>query len=217
MCDSTNMAIVFYTPRLKVRKFHPSCFPVELLPRIADIPNVVAMKISTLGMGECDWSAQCFHLIGDKILVNHPLPDAWFITVPKFGQQWAGAGPFSIYQTPENPRIVKMWHHLQKGEMDKAFELHWQILPLHEISGALLAQVNYLQTGIVNGWAGKYLHWCNGGNGGSMRMPIGRLFDYQKETLRAALREIGLTPSENEEEFYVGRMNYAKGARLKKY
>ncbi len=53
--------------------------------------------------------------------------------------------------------------------------------------------------------------------GGTVRQPTGRLYDYQKERIRACLRAIGLTPCEPEEEFYVGRVNYAKGARLKKY
>jgi 4-hydroxy-tetrahydrodipicolinate synthase len=63
----------------------------------------------------------------------------------------------------------------------------------------------------------KYGHWCTGGNGGTVRQPTGRLHDYQKDAIRAGLKAIGITPREPEEEFYVGRLNYAKGHRLKKY
>jgi hypothetical protein len=31
------------------------------------------------------------------------------------------------------------------------------------------------------------------------------------------MKALGITPREPEEEFYVGRVNYAKGHRLKKY
>jgi len=50
-----------------------------------------------------------------------------------------------------------------------------------------------------------------------VRQPTGRLHDYNKEKIRAALRAVGLTPREPEEEFYVGRVNYAKGTRLKEF
>ena len=34
---------------------------------------------------------------------------------------------------------------------------------------------------------------------------------------KAGLRAMGFTPRENDEEFFVGRCNYAKGYRLKRY
>jgi 4-hydroxy-tetrahydrodipicolinate synthase len=213
MCDSTNLAIVFYPGRLHTRKFHPSYFPPELLPRIADIPNVVAMKIG--GGSSTVITVMSFRLCGDKILVNDPMPDRWFVTVPVYGQQWAGAGPFYGMQTPEKPRMVNIFNLLMKGEIDKAMDIYWEMGSFGEGSGGLAD--SYFHTGIVTALNDKYAHWCNGGNGGTVRQPTGRLHDYQKERIRAGLRALGLTPREPEEEFYVGRVNYAKGARLKKY
>ncbi len=213
MCDSTNLAIVFYAGRLHTRKFHPSYFPPELLPRIADIQNVVAMKVG--GGSSLTITVMSFQLCGDKILVNDPMPDRWFVTVPKYGQQWAGAGPFYGMQTPEKPRIVNMFSLLIKGELEKALDIWWELAPLRDGSGSL--DDSYFHTGIVTALSDKYTHWCNGGNGGSVRQPTGRLHDYQKERIRAGLKAIGLTPREPEEEFYVGRVNYAKGARLRNY
>ncbi len=213
MCDSTNLAIVFYTGRLHTRKFHPSYFPPELLPRIADIPNVVGMKIG--GGSSMAITVMSFRLCGDKILVNDPMPDRWFVTIPVYGQQWAGAGPFYGMQTPEKPRMVEMFDLLMKGKIDKALDVYWELGPLRDGSGGL--ENSYFHTGIVSSLSDKYTHWCNGGNGGTVRQPTGRIYDYQKDRIRAGLRAIGLTPREPEEEFYVGRVNYAKGARLKKY
>jgi 4-hydroxy-tetrahydrodipicolinate synthase len=208
MCDSTNLAIVFYAHRLHVRRFHSSYFPPELLPRIADIPNVVGAEIG--GGNALPVTVMYFQLCRDKILVNDPVPDRWFITVPEYGQQWAGAGPFYAMQTPEKPRMVNMFNLLLKGQVDKALDIWW------EGGGGSLAD-SYFHTGIVTALSDKYAHWCNGGNGGSVRQPTGRLHDYQKETIRAGLRALGFTPREPEEEFYVGRVNYAKGARLRRY
>ncbi|OGO40118.1 MAG: hypothetical protein A2147_08325 [Chloroflexi bacterium RBG_16_57_8] len=210
MCDSTNLAIVFYPGRLHTRKFHPSYFPPELLPRIADIPNVVAMKIG--GGSSLAITVMSFRLCGEKILVNDPMPERWFITVPEYGQQWAGAGPFYAMQTPEKPRMVNMFNLLREGQVDNALDIWWE-----GGGGGGSLDESYFHTGIVTALSDKYAHWCNGGNGGTVRQPTGRLPDYQKERIRAGLKTLGFTPREPEEEFYVGRVNYAKGVRLRRY
>lgn len=215
MCDATNLALVFYPGRLKVKRFHPSGWAMSILPRIADIPNVVAMKIQ--GGVSLTYSIQCFKLIGDKVLVADPMPSAWFTTIPNYGQQWAGAGPFYGSQTPDDQRHVRLFNALRNNDIDTALQLHWQGMPNAAAAGAAFANVNYPETGILVAYVDKYAHWCLGGNGGVLRQPTGRLYDYQKEAIRAGLRAIGFTPREPEEEFFVGRMNYAKGARLKRY
>jgi 4-hydroxy-tetrahydrodipicolinate synthase len=213
MCDSTSLAIMFYAHRLHIRRFHPSYFPPELLPRIADIPNVVGAEIG--GGSSLATTVMYFRLCGDKILVNDPMPERWFVTVPQYGQQWAGAGPFYSMQTPEKPRVVNMFNLLVKGEVDKALDIWWEGAPPAGGGGGLAD--SYFHTGIVTALSDKYAHWCNGGNGGSVRQPTGRLHDYQKERIRAGMKALGFTPREPEEEFYVGRVNYAKGARLRRY
>ncbi|NLM46348.1 MAG: dihydrodipicolinate synthase family protein [Firmicutes bacterium] len=217
MCDATNLALVFYPGRLKLKRWDISGWPMEILPRIADIPNVVAMKVLGGSSSSLPFTLQCFHLVGEQILVADPVPSAWFTTIPNYGQQWAGAAPFYNTQTPEDQRNVKLFNALRNGDMEEAFRIHWQNMPNAEVADAAFANVNYPETGILVAYVDKYAHWCNGGNGGILRQPTGRLYDYQKEAIRAGLRAIGLTPREPEEEFYVGRMNYAKGARLKRY
>jgi len=215
MCDATNLAIVFYPGRLKLKRWDISGWPMATLPRIADIPNVVAMKIQ--GGASLAYTIECFQLIGDQILVADPMPSAWFTTIPHYGQQWAGAGPFYGSQTPEDQRNVKLFNALRNNDMDEALRLHWQSMPNAAAAGAAFSNVNYPETGILVAFVDKYAHWCLGGNGGLLRQPTGRLYDYQKKMIRDGLRAIGFTPREPEEEFFVGRMNYAKGARLKRY
>ena len=215
MCDETNLAITFYPARLKVKRYHPSGWPMSLMPRIAEIQNVTAMKLP--GGSSIPFATQCFDLVGDQILVADPETDKWFTTVPKHGQQWAGAGPYFALQTPEDKSCVKMFNLLLEGKFKEAIEVNWKLKPFTDIAAAILSQVSYPETGIVCSMADKYCFWMNGGNGGIIRQPASRLFDYQKNTFRSALKAIGLTPREQEEEFMVGRVNYAKGARLRRF
>lgn len=215
MCDQTDLAIVLYPGRLKLKRWDLSGWPMQTLPKIADIDNVVAMKIQ--GGNSLTYSIECFNLVGDQILVADPMPSAWFATVPKYGQQWAGAGPFYGTQTPEDQRNVKLFNALLENNIDEAYRIHMQQMPNNQGSGTAFANVNYPETGILVAFVDKYCHWCCGGNGGILRQPTGRLYDYQKEAIRAGLRAIGITPREPEEEYFVGRMNYAKGYRLKRY
>jgi 4-hydroxy-tetrahydrodipicolinate synthase len=214
MADATNLALVFYPGRLKLKRWDVSGWPMETLPQIADIQNVVAMKIQ--GGASLTYVLECFHLVGQQILVADPMPSSWFTTIPNYGQQWAGAGPFYSTQTPEDQRNVKLFNAIRNGNIDEALKLHWQGMK-NVGGGSAFMNVNYPETGILVAYADKYAHWCMGGNGGLLRQPTGRLYDYQKQGIRSGLRAIGFIPREPEEEYFVGRMNYAKGARLKRY
>ena len=59
----------------------------------------------------------------------------------------------------------------------------------------------------------KYYQWLVGGNGGYTRQPVMRLNQHEMDDARNALRAIGIQPRENDEEFFVGRVNFAKGQR----
>src|SRR4030042_1539812 len=161
MCDSTNLGIVLYTGRLHTRKYHPSYFPPELLPRIADIPNVVAMKIG--GGSSMAITVMSFRLCGARILVNDPMPDRWFITVPVYGQQWSGAGPFYAMQTPENPRMVNLFNTLAKGDIEKAMDMYWEGQKGMGGGGGGGLEGSYFHTGIVTALNDKYAHSLVGG------------------------------------------------------
>jgi hypothetical protein len=49
-----------------------------------------------------------------------------------------------------------------------------------------------------------------------LRQPGNRLPQRARDAMRKGLKAIGVTPREDDEEFWVGRVNYAKGARLRK-
>jgi 4-hydroxy-tetrahydrodipicolinate synthase len=211
ICDSVNLCIDFWPkPIFDFGRFHPSAFNPELVARVAEIPNVVAAKIYIAdGFGKM---AQVYHLVGDQILQQSGEPEEWCITIPKYHQQWAGPGKYVIYddENSNNTRIVRMFNLFVQGEFDKAMELYWELAPVHMNA----MKIALYQSG---GFVGiKYMDWLAGGNGGMLRQPGNRLPQRAKDAMRAGLKAIGVTPRENDEEFYVGRVNYAKGARARK-
>jgi 4-hydroxy-tetrahydrodipicolinate synthase len=207
VCDATNVAVDLWPkPKFDFARFHPSHFNPQLVERITEIPNVVSIK-SYLNDGLGKW-AEIQYRVGDKILLQSAEVEEWPITVGKYGQQWAGPADYVIFdETPDNPRIVRMFNLFTQGEFLKAMDLYWELAPI--TIGARSAMFQSYPLGI------KYLQWLTGGNGGMLRQPTAMLFQRQKDIMRASLKAAGISPREPEEEFYIGRLNYAKGARPK--
>lgn len=207
VCDATNVCIDLWPkPKFDFGRFHPSLFNPQLIERITDIPNVVAIKAYlTDGMGK--W-AEIQHRVGDKVLLQSAEIEEWPITVAKYKQQWAGPADYFIFDTTGgDTRIVRMFNLLFNGDFLKAMELYWELAPI-----TLGARTAMFQSGMMGV---KYMQWLTGGNGGMYRQPAMPMFQRQKDAMRAGLKAAGITPPENEEEFYVGKLNYAKGLRLK--
>ncbi len=212
ICNSVNLCIDLWPkPIFDFGRFHPSAFNPELVARIAEIPNVVGAKIYIAdGFGKM---AQVHHLIGDQILQQSGEPEEWPITIPKYGQQWAGPGKYVIYDAEDatDTRIVRLFNLFRSGEFDKAMELYWQLAPVH---------MNAMKVGLYQSGGGyvgiKYLDWLAGGNGGILRQPGGRMPHQAMAAMRAGIKAIGITPREDDEEFWVGRVNYARGIRSRK-
>jgi 4-hydroxy-tetrahydrodipicolinate synthase len=207
VCDATNVAIDLWPkPKFDFGRFHPSHFNPSLIERITDIPNVVAIK-AYLSDGIGKW-AEIQHRVGDKILLQSAEIEEWPVTVAKYKQQWAGPADYVIFdETADNPRIVRMFNLFLKGDFLKAMDLYWELAPI-----TLGARAAAFQSGMMGV---KYIQWLTGGNGGMYRQPAMPIFQRQKDAMRAGLKAAGVTPREPEEEFYVGRLNYAKGARPK--
>lgn len=205
MCDSARIPIVLYAcHKYNFERFHPSGYPLGLLNRLADIENVVGLKI---GHPDSGFVFDCFERVGDRILVSCAATDLAPLLRLKYGQQWAGAAVFEMFQSPEKPYMVEYFDLLLKGEMDRAMEIHWRITPVRMLFMSHM-------TGIVLGsyhWSMfKYHQWLVGGNGGFTRKPVLKMFFHEMMNAKMALRAVGIEPRENDAEFYVGRVNYAR-------
>jgi 4-hydroxy-tetrahydrodipicolinate synthase len=209
ICDSINIAVDLWPkPFYDFGRFHPSGSNPALVERICQIPNVVAIK-SYLSDSMGKW-VDLHNRVGNQVLLQAAEISEWPITVAKYGQVWAGPADYVIFdETAKNPRITKMFNLFVKGEFAKAMELYWELAPITH--GARDAAFSAGMLGM------KYMQWLCGGNGGMFRKPTSYLFQRQKEAMRAGLKAAGVTPREPEEEFYIGRVNYSKGIRPKKY
>jgi 4-hydroxy-tetrahydrodipicolinate synthase len=208
ICDSTNLAVDLWPKQFfDFGRFHPSQFNPALVEKITEIPNVVACK-AYLGDGIGKW-AEISHRVGDKVLFQAAEPSEWPITVGKYKQQYAGPADYVIYDgaNEKNPRILKMFNEFLTGDFLKAMDLYWELYPI---------TVPARNAGFPHAMLGmKYMQWLCGGNGGIFRKPSNTLPQMAKDAMRAGVKRCGITPPENDDEFMVGKLNYAKGLRMK--
>jgi 4-hydroxy-tetrahydrodipicolinate synthase len=203
VCEATNVAVDLWPkPRYGFGRFHPSQFNPQLVERLTDIPNVVAIK-AYLSDGIGKW-AEIHHRIGDKVLLASGEPEEWPITVAQYGQQWAGPGSYTTFdgEAPQSPRMARMFQLFQCGQFSEAMALYWELSPITLGARKVMA---------TSGTMGmKYMQWLTGGNGGVYRQPASMPLQHDKDAMRAGVQATGITPREPEEEFYVGRSGYAK-------
>lgn len=206
MCDASNLAIMAYaTHKYNFERLHCSGFPLGLLRRIAEIDSVVAFKAAILEPG---FLYEIFNRCGDLVLVQCPW-DRWLpILISQYHQQCMGAGAYEAFQSPEKPYLTKMFDLMLKGQWDEAMDIYWMLTPAR-----LVFEKQFMPTqqiGTYHWPQQKYYQWLVGGNGGWTRQPSMKLYQHDMEESKNALRAIGITPREPDDEFYVGRLNYAK-------
>jgi 4-hydroxy-tetrahydrodipicolinate synthase len=170
---------------------------------MADFDNAVAIKV-----GEPGLAAERNYRFGDKILINNPVERMLPIMYQACEQQWMGAGCYEAFQSPDKPYLVQYFKYLRGVEMDKAFEIYWQLTPVRVMFERKHRTVAML--GTYDWPMQKYYQWLVGGNGGYTRQPCMKIHQHEMDPYRFALMQVGIMPSQNDEEFYYGRMNYEK-------
>jgi 4-hydroxy-tetrahydrodipicolinate synthase len=207
MCDATNLPMVLYpSPHYNFERFHHSGFPIDLMVRMADIDNVVAIKV-----GEPGLISECLRGMADKILISCPIERWWPMCWLTFKQQWIGAGPYEFLQSPEKPYMVEYSNLMMEGKMDQAMEIFWKITPARVIFE--MSHMPVMMLGTYPWTQYKFYQWCVGGNGGVTRQPSMKIHQHEMEQIRMAYRMIGINPKSYDEEFYMGRSNFAKAGK----
>lgn len=208
LSEATSLGLVMYaSDKFDFVRFHPSHVPHEAYDRIADLPNVVSMKV---GFGDPAMTFESFERYGDRVLVNVGTP--WLMGLfpllhERYGAQWFGGGSWEFWQSPEKPYVVEYYDHVMKGEADQARAVYWKLAPANAMAmGQSLGRGGDI--GMYHWPMGKYVSWSVGGNGGLTRQPAMRLTAPMMQMRKNMLRAIGIQPREPDEEFFVGRVNY---------
>ncbi len=206
--ERTNLGLVMYaSDKFDFVRFHPSHVPFETYDRIADLPNVVALKV---GFGDAAMTFESFERFGDRVLVNVGTP--WLMGLfpllrRRYGAQWFGGGSWEFWQSPGKPYVVEYFDHVMKGEDALAQAVYWKLAPANAMAmGQSLGRGGDI--GMYHWPMGKYISWSVGGNGGLTRQPAMRLTAPMMQMRKNMLHMIGIEPREPDDEFFVGRVNY---------
>lgn len=216
IADGTDMDVVLWaTDGGNMRHLHPSNVVLDVLERVAELDNVVALKV----MATLDPVTvfEIFERLNDRLLVNcvdlRMLP----LLVKFYGVQWSGAWTIEALQSPQHPYVVDYLKRLREGNYQQADALYWTLKPAYETLMGLMAPM--LPRGIHPSVQMKYYQWCVGGNGGLTRWPENAaerefpLTADERNRIQQAYRAIGIEPQGPEESFVVGRAAYARGVR----
>jgi 4-hydroxy-tetrahydrodipicolinate synthase len=214
--DSTSLAILLYGSDIPVlRRFHPSGIPMDVFDRLADVPNVVGIKL-TQPLNLATAYELCERLSNRLILgpVNLDLVPVLSKHYPNI--QWSGEWVVEAVQSPEKPYAVEFMTLAAQRRMGEAMKVYWQMQPLVEVIYELQAPL--LLRGSHPWVHMKYLQWATGGNGGLLPLKpapyLPALDAGARELIRKNYRKAGITAVDRpEEEFIVGRTNYARGIR----
>jgi 4-hydroxy-tetrahydrodipicolinate synthase len=214
--DSTSLAILLYGSGVPaLRRFHPSGIPLNVFDRLADVPTVVGMKL-TQPMNAATAFELCDRL-SDRLILGPVNLDLLPVLAKNYRNiQWSGEWIVEAVQSPAKPYAVELMSLAAARRMDDAMKVYWQMQPLIEAIYDLQAPL------LLHGshpWAHmKYHQWATGGNGGLLPLKPAEFLPVldakARELIRDTYRKAGITPVDSpEDEFIVGKANYAKGIR----
>lgn len=203
-CEATDLGVVLYpSPHFNFERFHPSGFPLGVLERLAPLPNVVAVEA-----GEPGLAADLIARLGDQVLITNPVERLLPLMVRAAKQQFIGPGCYEALQSPEQPNFVNYFRLLREGRTADAMQIYWRLAPARGLFEARFMPTAML--GCYHWPLQKYYQWLVGGNGGYTRQPCMKLHQFELEPIKFTLMQMGITPRQPEEEFYLGRMNCEK-------
>ncbi|MCP5266646.1 MAG: dihydrodipicolinate synthase family protein [Burkholderiaceae bacterium] len=164
---------------------HPDCgylMSPELCARIAELPNVVAIKYSV----PREMYVRLTELAGDRILVSTASEDEWFENIVELGWRlYLCSTPPFMLQTPVDQRINEYTRLAFEGRVDEARAIRDSLEP------ARAAFKSSRPKGKMHAHS-KYWMELLGQAGGPVRRPLLNLTDEEKVTTRAAFERAGL-------------------------
>jgi 4-hydroxy-tetrahydrodipicolinate synthase len=221
LIDSTKLPITLYAQNNKrLRHLHPSGIPLEAFKKLAELPTVVALKLTqAISLNR---ALQCGEALGDKVLLGPVHLDTLPMLAKNYRIQWTGQWNAEAVQSPEKRYVVDLLKAAASRDIDKAVDLYWTIEAAYKPFFDL--QVPLLLKGGHPWLHMKYHQWCVGGNGGLVRDPnkpldeVPILTAADRSRIRASFEAIGIKPVANDdEEFLAGVEGLAQGLRVQDF
>jgi 4-hydroxy-tetrahydrodipicolinate synthase len=155
----------------------------ELCARVAELPNVVAIKYSV----PREMYARLTRLAGDKILVSTASEAEWFDNIVELGWQlYLCSNPPYLMQTRADRRMREYTDLAFAGEIAKARAIRDSLNPVRDA----LRRTRPAEKPPAHA---KYWQDLLGQAGGPVRRPMLDLTDVEKAAVRAAFETCGLT------------------------
>jgi 4-hydroxy-tetrahydrodipicolinate synthase len=154
----------------------------ELCARVAELPNVVAIKYSV----PREMYVQLTKLAGDKLIVSTASEDEWFDNIVELGWRlYLCSSPPYVYQTAVDRRMRDYTDLAFRGEIARAKAIRDSLDPVRDAFKRTRPPEKFHAHS-------KYWQELLGQAGGAVRPPLLELTDAEKETTRRAFESCGL-------------------------
>ncbi|WP_171174677.1 dihydrodipicolinate synthase family protein [Ruegeria sp. HKCCD8929] len=154
----------------------------ELCARIADLPNVVAIKYSV----PREMYVRLTELAGDRIQVSTASEEEWFDNIVELGWQlYLCSSPPYLLQTANDRRMHDYTRLALDGRIDEARAIRDSLEPVRQA-------IRETKPAGKPHAHGKYWQELLGQIGGRVRFPMLELTEEEKATTRAAFETCGL-------------------------
>ena len=164
---------------------HPDCGYVmspELCARIAELPNVVAIKYST----DRAKYARLTEMVGDKIHVSNPDEPDWLENIIELGWKlYLCSTPPFLLQSKVDQRMNEYTQLAFAGKFEEARKVRDSLNPVREA-------IKHSKPKGKPQAHGKYWQELLGQHGGPVRRPLLQLTDAEREATRQAFAQCGL-------------------------
>lgn len=154
----------------------------ELCARLADLPNIVAIKYSV----PREMYVKLTRMAGDRLIVSTASEVEWFDNIVELGWQvYLCSTPPYLMQTKHDRRMKEYTELAMRGEIEKARKVRDSLDPVrHALQRTRPPGTPQAQQ--------KYWQELLGQAGGSVRRPLLDLTEAEKAATRAAFQSCGL-------------------------
>ena len=177
ICNRTSLGVAMWS--------HPDSgylMSPQLCARVAEIPNIVAIKYSV----PRPMYAELTKLAGDRILVSTASEDDWLDNIEELGWQlYLCSSPPYLLQTRADRRMHEYTQLAFAGEFEKARAVRDSLDPVRQA-------LKSTRPGGKPQAHQKYWQQLLGQAGGPVRPPLLQLTDAEKEATRDAFEHCGL-------------------------